>query len=355
LKINNTPDQPGNNSELKPENRTSKVEFWQILLGLALSIGSIILAFQGVDFTQVLSAIAGAVPGYIALALAASVATLIAKAIRWKYLFHQRPPSFKISFSITNIGSFINSILPARIGDLIRAYLMGEENHQSKVYVLGTIVVEKIFDLIFIVISIGILLPQIVFPTWVSRPSELTAIFVLAFIIAGGVIAWKREMVLHQLEVWSKFLPARWRAPVLRQTGNLLTSLECVRNFKQLVLIFAWTLVIWVLGFGTNLLVFWAMGLPLSILPAIFLLVVLQVGVAVPSSPGRIGVFHYLTVLALSVFAIDKGVALSCGIILHLIVYVPLTILGAFYIWQEKISWSRIMKTVTLASFRGKN
>ncbi|HEX7555019.1 MAG TPA: lysylphosphatidylglycerol synthase transmembrane domain-containing protein [Leptolinea sp.] len=350
-----SPEQPVKMAEDQPVARAPKLEYWQILLGLTLSVGSIVLAFQGVNFSQVISTIPEAVPGYIALALVASVATLVAKAIRWRYLFHQKAPSFHSSFAIQNIGTFINSIVPARIGDLLRAYLMGEENDQSKVYVLGTIVVEKIFDMIFIVISIVLLLPQVVFPIWVSEPSEVTAILVMILIVIGGLIAWKREAVFQRIEIWSKYLPARFRQGILRQINNLLTSLECVRNFRQLMNIFIWTFLIWVFGFGTNLLVFWAMGLPLSFLPSIFLLVVLQVGVAVPSSPGRIGVFHYLTVLALSVFSIDKGVALSCGIILHLIVYVPLTVLGAYYIWEEKLSWSRIMKTVSLASFRGKN
>ena len=351
---NDLPDQPVMPEE-QPESQAPKMEYWQIILGLGLSIGSILLAFQGVNLSQVLSAIPGAIPGYIALALGASVATLVAKAVRWKYLFHQQPPTFNRSFAILNIGTFINSIVPARIGDLLRAYLMGEENNQSKVYVLGTIVVEKIFDMIFIVISIVILLPQVVFPTWVSEPSELTVALVVILIVIGGLMAWKKEAVFRQVEIWSKFLPGRWRGGIVRQINNLLTSLECVRNFKQLLNILFWTFLIWALGFGTNLLVFWAMGLPLYFLPSIFLLIVLQVGVAVPSSPGRIGVFHYLTVLALSVFLVDKGDALSCGIILHLIVYVPLTLLGAYYIWEEKISWSKIMKTVSLASIRGKN
>jgi hypothetical protein len=62
-----------------------------------------------------------------------------------------------------------------------------------------------------------------------------------------------------------------------------------------------------------------------------------------------------MTVLALSVFSIAREPALSCGIILHLIVYVPLTLIGAYYIWAEKISWSKLMKTIALATNWGKN
>jgi len=352
---NDTPGTPVLSPETLPVVQSSKLKYWQILVGLFLSIGSIYLAFQGVNLSQVLGAIPGALPVYIVLALIVSFATLAAKAARWRLLFNQQAPTFRRSFAIQNIGIFLNSIAPARLGDFIRAYLMGEENNQSKVFVLGTIVVEKIFDMFFIVISIVLLLPQVVFPNWVSKPSELTAIFVAIILFIGSLVAWKRDVVFLQIERWSKILPDRWQGWILRQIKNLLSSLECVRNTRQLINILVWSFLIWVLGFGTNLLVFWAMGLSLSFLPAIFLLIVLQVGVAVPSTPGRIGVFHYLTVLALSVFSIEKGPALSYGIILHLVVFVPLTLLGAYYIWEEKISWSRIMRTIALSKSRGKN
>ena len=337
-----------------PAARPVKLDYWQILIGLIFSIGSIYLSFQGVQISQISAAFSEVNLWLVALAFAVSVITLVAKAFRWKLLFAQHPPTLQRSFAIQTIGIFLNSILPARLGDLLRAYMMGEEQSLSKMYVLGTIGVEKVFDLIFLVFSIFLLLPQVVFPTWVSRPSEYTAILVGVLIVIGSIIAWKREGFLRLFERFSIFLPGRWRGWVLRQIRNLLASLESVRNTRQLMAIFLWTLFIWILGFATNWLVFVALDLPLSFLPAIFLLVVLQVGVAVPSSPGRIGVFHYITVLALSVFSIAKEPALSCGIILHLIVYVPLTLLGAYYIWEEKISWSKLMKTITLATNWGK-
>ncbi len=356
--LNNKPDTPDAavppNAD-QPAAHPVKLDYWQIILGLVFSIGSIYLSFQGVPVSQVAAAFSDVNFWLVGLAFAVSAITLLAKAYRWRLLFSQDPPPLQRSFSIQTIGIFINSILPARLGDLLRAYMMGEERSLSKMYVLGTIGVEKVFDLIFLVFSIFLLLPQVVFPTWVSRPSEYTAVLVAVLIIIGSVIAWKREGFLQLFERFSILLPRRWRGWALRQTRNLLASLESVRNTRQLFWILLWTVIIWVLGFGTNWLVFIALDLPLSFLPAIFLLVVLQVGVAVPSSPGRIGVFHYITVLALSVFSIDKGPALSCGIILHLAVYVPLTLIGAFYIWQEKISWSKMMRTITLATNWGKS
>jgi uncharacterized protein (TIRG00374 family) len=328
---------------------------WRNLIGLFFSVVFLYFAFRDVPLGEVAAIFPTILPGYIILAVVVSILTLMAKAARWRFFFTERRPTFKQSFSIQTIGIFVNSVTPARLGDLLRAYLFSEQNHHSKVFVLGTIMVEKIFDLLFLVVSIVILLPQVVFPNWVSQPSELTAILLIVLMGIIGLMAWKKERVSNLIEKISPIFPAKWRQWILRQLHNLLSSLECVRNWKQLLGIVAWSGIIWVLGFLTNILVFWSLNLPISFLPAIFLLVVLQVGVAVPSSPGRIGIFHYSTVLALSVFEIEKSPALSCGIILHLVVYLPLTILGAFFMWNEKIDWGKIKDTIMPFTMRKKS
>jgi uncharacterized protein (TIRG00374 family) len=346
----NLPDQPVLESQPLLVSRRSRADTWQIILGLAVSLGSLYLAFNGVQLSQIAAAMPSVNLGLLTLALLASIATLLAKGARWVFLFNQRRPSFQRSFTIQTIGIFVNSIAPARLGDILRAYLMGEEESHSKVFVLGTIVVEKIFDMFFLVVSMVVLLPRVVFPYWVSEPSEITAILLVVFILVCVLILWKRNEFERFLERISKIFPGKVRAWILRQLKNLTESLECVRNPRQLAVILAWSALVWILGFGTNLLVFWAINLSVSAYAGVFLLVVLQVGVAVPSSPGRIGVFHYLTILALSVFAIPKEAALSCGIILHLVVFLPLFLLGAYFIWSEKLTWGKILKI----SARGK-
>jgi hypothetical protein len=78
-----------------------------------------------------------------------------------------------------------------------------------------------------------------------------------------------------------------------------------------------------------------------------------MIGISVPSSPGKFGVFHYLTVLALSVFDVPKEIAFSYGTLLHLVVYLPNVVLGGLFLWQEKISRDLISKTfIKLSTLR---
>ena len=103
------------------------------------------------------------------------------------------------------------------------------------------------------------------------------------------------------------------------------------------------TAISWLVSALVNYFVFYAIGVELPFVAAIFLLLVVHVGIAVPSSPGRIGVFHYLCILALSVFEIDRGVAVGYGAVLYLIVFVPPSVLGLLFVSREKLTldWLR--------------
>ena len=98
-----------------------------------------------------------------------------------------------------------------------------------------------------------------------------------------------------------------------------------------------------------NYTVFLALGLPLSFAAAMFLAVVLQIGGAVPSVPGKLGVFHYLCTLALGVFGLEKGAALGYAVLLYFVVFGPPSVLGALLLWWESVR-RREVRPATLRS-----
>ena len=173
-----------------------------------------------------------------------------------------------------------------------------------------------------------LLLTRYALPGWLVDPAGAIAAALGLSLVALFLLAWKGQKILGGLERLGQDFPIPWLRWVLGQVRFGLQSLEILYTPTRLLGPLFWSGVIWVLGFLTNYFVFRSAGLALSVWPAIFLLVVLQAGVAVPSSPGRIGVFHYLTVISLAVFLVPKEISLVCGIILHLVVVVPLTIGG---------------------------
>jgi hypothetical protein len=90
---------------------------------------------------------------------------------------------------------------------------------------------------------------------------------------------------------------------------------------------------------ATNYIVFLAMSMALPLVAALFLLAVLQVGGAVPSSPGKVGVFQYLCMLALSFFSVERSVTLGCSLVLYLVVFLPPLLLGAFFLSRSSVAF----------------
>jgi glycosyltransferase 2 family protein len=317
---------------------------WQLWVGVIFSVVSLILALHDVDLSKVMTALSQANLWVLILAAVSGEITILAKAVRWRLLFALRKmPSLGRSFSILSIGLLANAFVPARLGELVRTYLMGEAEADSKAYILGTIAVEKVSDLLFLVISLGLLLSQMNFPDWLAGPSRATAFTVIAIVLLFLLLDWQNGLVLRGVKWASRFLPPPWQEWLIRQAYLGMSSLRVMRHPRLLGGLFAWSLLICVLGAFTNYLVSWAMGIALPVWASLLLLVVLQVGVAVPSSVGKIGVFHYLAVVTLSVFAVNKEVALGYGVLLHLVVYVPIALVGAYCLWHEKISWQKVV------------
>lgn len=321
---------------------------WRWGLGLAFSLAFIFLALRDVDLTQVGASLLQADMRLLAMAAASFVATVLAKAARWRLLFAlRREPPLGRCFSVLAIGMMVNAFVPARLGELVRAYLIGEAEGESKVYALGTIAVEKVSDLGLLVAASVLLLAQMSLPQWLVGPSQATAVMVAVAVLLCWLAVRQNDRVLQGLGRVVRFLPGDWGARLVEQAGLGLASLKVVQHPRLLAGLLLWTLLVWLLGMATNYVVFLAMGLSLSLWAALFLLVVLQAGVAVPSSPGKVGVFHYLTMLALAVFGVEKEVALGYAVILHLVVYVPMALLGIYGLWREKVAWEKVSALAT--------
>jgi uncharacterized protein (TIRG00374 family) len=112
-----------------------------------------------------------------------------------------------------------------------------------------------------------------------------------------------------------------------------ISSLKILKSRLDMIKIVFWSVVIWATAVFTNHLALLALQIQLPIAASILILIVLQVSVSLPSIPGRIGIFEYLCILALSVFGIEHALSLSYGILLHIIALVPQTLLGEFWEW----------------------
>jgi hypothetical protein len=329
---------------------------WQLWMGIVFSLGFLALALRGVDLTETANALRQVNVLILGAAVASFVFSAAAKAIRWQLLLTvHKAPSFSRAFSVLSVGLMVNTFLPARLGEFARAYLMGEAEADNKVYVLGTVVLEKVADLLCLLLLLAALLwhtcpggrcQGMTMPEWLAGSARGTALVLAILVPCFLLLAWQSNFILRMVERISRFVPSAWREGLVRQTRYGLASLDVVRRPRLLVGLLGWSLIVWILSALTNTLVFLALGLSLPVWASLLLLVVLQVGTAVPSSPGRIGVFQYLVILTLSIFAVDKNVALGYSVVLYLVIYVPIALLGVWGLWHEKITWGKLTEAM---------
>jgi uncharacterized protein (TIRG00374 family) len=328
---------------LKEPHLGSTLRLW---LGASFSAAGLIFALRNVNFAYVLDALGRT--NYILVFLAVGTQFLVigAIALRWRLLFPQRPRLAKL-FSALLIAQLSNTVLPAKFGLLVRAYMLGEMETIDKAMVFSTVVVEKVFDALTLVFLFMVLIALVPLPAWLQSSGLVTsgAIFVILFPLMM-LTAYQKDRMQRLVSQGLALVPGLGRLKLASHLNSILAALELLRQGRVNLALWGWTGLIWALGALVNYLVILAFGISVPSVAALFLLVVLQIGIRVPSSLGGIGVFQYLCVLALSVFSVDRSLALSYGFVLHFIVFVPGSILGAFYLWRENRDLQQLQAAV---------
>ena len=316
--------------------------------GTALSILLLALAFRGIDFPELWDTLARVNYGLVLVAVGIIIATAMAKTARWQLLFYPRHRQRRYGklLAILFIGQMVNIVIPARLGELARAYLVGEIEGESKALALGTIAIEKAVDLLMVLfLFVGLLLTMAV-PHWIQEPGVGVATVTLVLLATLVLSAHHKERLLSAFGRLLGILPELAQVRLMGHLEAALDSLEVLRRWDVSLWIWGWSAIIWFLAASTNYVTFLALGIDLPFPAAILVLVVLHLGVAIPSAPGKVGVFHYLCVLALSVFSVERNLALSYGLILYFVAFAPPSLLGAFFLWRENFHIPRLETSI---------
>lgn len=315
----------------------ARIRFW---LGLAISLACLFLAVRIIDLGEASATLARAQVLPILLALATLAITLAAKALRWKVLFYPRygQVQFVNAFPVLIIGQMANSLFPLRLGEVARAYLIGEREEVSKAFALGTIALEKAIDMFMALLLLVALIPWMPLPAWAAASGETMALTFGLLLVTTMVLIYQKGRIAGIVGRFLQALPLLSRWASVQRVSTALDSLDVLRHGDKWLSLGLLSLVAWASAVFTNYFTLLALDLRLPLVASAFLLLVLQIGVAVPSAPGRIGVFQYLVILALSVFSVGGPSALGVGVLLYLIAYVPPIIGGLLFMWAENIS-----------------
>ena len=320
---------------------TPRLRLW---VSIAISLAFLVVAFKNVQLSEVTGALAKTNYSILILALGTVVATMLGKAARWRLLFfpHQAQLRFGKIFSVLLIGQTTNVLLPTRLGDLARAYLIGEIEGVDKALAFCTVVMEKVVDSLMLLLLFAVLLPMVPLPPWFRWSGVFISLALVVLFLVVLVVACRGDQAGRSIDSLLRWVPGFERLGLSRAIQSAIEGLALFRSLDVDLKLLGWSAIISVSEMLTNYFTLLALGISLPLSASLFLLIVLRFGAAIPSSPGKVGVFHYLCVLALSAFAVDKALALSYGFVLHFLVFVPMILLGTMYLWKENYDLQRL-------------
>ncbi len=311
----------------------------RFFLGLVISLIFLYLAIRKVDFAQLWGALKDADYFWVFPNMAVMMFSYWLRAYRWKFMVN---PIKKLSmhrlFSATMIGFMANNVLPARLGEVVRAYSLGSKAGISRSASFATIVVERVFDGFSLLLILWITLLFSPFPDIVKKAGNLTLILNIVLLLFLIFLEAKTKPTLRFLEKILGFLPR----PVFDKANEILlkftTGLRVFRDLPNMIWIMFLSFLIWVIVGTSNYFIFLVFGLTPPFHASFILLVIVALGVMLPSSPGFVGTFQYACILALALFGISKSIAFSFSVVLWISQYLPVTALGFYYLKREHLS-----------------
>lgn len=311
----------------------------KLFAGLALSILLVWLSIRGIDFQGVIDGFRTIRFGYVLPSLAAMFLMQLLRSVRWGLILRPVGRVDPLSlFSVTSVGFLAIIAIPARLGELARPYLITRKSLIPMSSALGTIFVERVLDSLTILIIAVIALFFTPLPPWLIRSSALFLLATLALFAVMVLMVVRRRATLQVLAPLIKRLPERYAGAVNRLIDHFIEGFRIVVDPGLLLSVTLLSVVIWLVDVMAIYLLFLAFGLHLPVAAAFVLMIILIVGIAIPTAPGFIGNWHYFCILGLGLFGIPKTDALTFAIVYHALSIGVIILLGFIFLPFNRFS-----------------
>jgi len=313
------------------------------LLGIAITLLCLGLAFYRVDVNELFGALARADYALVAPAVVLWLIGYVARTLRWRTILAGSPVGslFEL-FGVLMVGFATNNLLPARLGELARAYLLRRRTGLRKTFVLASIFLERVFDGLALVLVIVVLSALVELPGWGREVEAVAAILFVGVAVGVGMLIYRSELASRIVSYVARPLPRRIGTFAVGAFGAFVHGLSSMRSPGVVAGTSLLSIVVWAIEWGAYVLVASAFNLGLSPVQlaaaCAFLLVVVNLGIMLPAAPGYVGTFQFFAVSALAVWGVPREPALAVAIVAHLAQYVLVTGIGLAFFGREHVS-----------------
>jgi glycosyltransferase 2 family protein len=314
---------------------------WHTLFIAALTLGLLWLFFRNIELHATWQAITHARLGLIFAAVLVTLMTYVLRAWRWQALLrpigHAR---FRTAFRTTVIGFAATFLLPGRIGEVLRPYLLARTEGFKATATFATVIVERLLDVCTVVMLFAVALPFVNVDVGreVKTASAIAVAGSLVLLVLLFMLAGHPERLGRWAGKLARHLPARIAELTEQLVRTFAEGLKVMRHPGQLVLAEFWSVPLWssiALGVWLTSLAF---DLTFPFMGSFLVLALLAAGVSLPT-PGGVGGFHYTYLLALTqFFGAPREVSAAAALVLHAVSFVPVTLVGLVFMWQDGLT-----------------
>lgn len=310
--------------------------FW---IGIGVSLLFLFFALKDIDWRATVVAMKGASPVLLLAGTVTLVAAWLVSAVRWQYLLAPAPQVTVLdTFRFICIGYLANTVLPLRLGDLARATLIGRKKGLGISRSLGSMALERVLDVLTLVLLVFILTLVVEVPRAVKVSSVILAGGGFVALLMLTLLAFQHHRISELHRMVPGFIPQNLARKVLLLFERFAAGVHILRSPGRFVVAFALSAAVWAMvGLATVVWVY-AFDLVTPWYAGLFVLVLVNLGSAIPSSPGYVGVYEYLCVLALSVWVDDRNHALAYAVATHGLNLLANVVLGGYFLMREGIS-----------------
>jgi uncharacterized protein (TIRG00374 family) len=324
------------------------------VLAIALLAGF----FSRADITKVAAAIRRARVDLLALSFVFLALTYTARVVRWQYLLEPLGSApFQTAFRTTIIGFAAIGLLPARVGDVLRPYLLARRQGFNAASAFATIVMERVLDLVIVLALLALYVLVLggreSLPERLLRPVEISAAFAAAaagaLLVAAWTLATHPETIARLVLRSERILPPAIAHALSRLARTFSQGFAVAREARALTFAVIWSFPVW-LGIAAHAwIICRAFGIELPFPGAFLLQSLLVIGVAMPT-PGAVGGYHAMFQLGVtSFFGAPNDTAVAAALVAHALSFFPVVLLGIVFMTQDGLSLSGLRQLAGVA------
>lgn len=332
----------------------------KLLLGIAISALCLFFLFRKIDFGKMADAFAAMDYRYLLPALVLTFVSYYLRAVRWKFLLAPiKSTRLGNLFPSTLIGYMANNLLPARLGELVRAHSLGQKEGIGTSAVFASLVLDRLCDGFTVLLVLLITFFTIKLPSGMERVQHglvtggyVTFALYLSVLAFLFLLRWRTELTIKVVTRVLRPFSAELAKRAGDVLGSFISGIRIPTGISGVLGVAVSSLLVWGTAIWPVDLMLRSFGLFLPPSASMFIMVFLVFAVMVPASPGFIGTHHVACVTALSAFQVGSEKALGIAIVIHAMGFFPVTVVGLYCLWRDKVSIRSIGVNTTQEQLR---